>query len=786
MSGYARFLLCAGVSTLAFGAVTARAQTPPPTPNARAETAPPAPKSQTSAPPHQTAQLEEVVVTAQRRSQNLQKVPISVTSLSSVALAAQQVTSALDLGRVVPNLFASENVGLSSANVYYIRGLGQTESFPTFEPQVATYVDDVYVSRQNANNFALFGASQVQVLNGPQGTLFGSNSTGGAILITLQKPQDKFGGYVDVGYGSFGAFSGRASVDIPIDHQFLTRTSVYGLTDNGYVQNVTNGQSLNANHNFGVREAFRIRPDAIPNLEWNIAADYQQDNGANILNFPVSNGGVNGSDRIAYTGFSTSPGALEPFLTGQKSRLGQGDALKSYGFQSNIAYKLPNGTLNFITGFRGIQQADALDFPDAALGPIRFDTVPTGQFALAQQLRSYEYTQEIKYSGHIGDKLTFTSGAFYLFETDRNNYGAVANLAGVLGIPGLLNYPLTVGDEFTRNQTVSEAIYSQADYKITPKLTVTLGGRYTHEIEQLNASANAPGSGFSTAQIRAAGYLTHLTADEFTPRFALQYQFTPLLMGYASATRGFQGGGWNGLAFTAQTYNNFAPETVWSYEAGFRSETPDKRLRVNGSLFFANTTGYQLLSDLPAAASFVTANAASLQTYGAEFNVTWRPIDDLTLDGTIGLIDATYYNPSGSVRAQRTACRAAPGPANPSCGNGIVNFAGNLATPVYTPPVNATLSGRYDIYIGDYTLTPTAGVQFSARQYIGPEGTPQALDPAYAMLDLGVTLQLANLPVAITAECKNCTMTNYATTYLFGYRYYNIPGVYDVNLKYTF
>ena len=123
--------------------------------------------------------LQEVVVTAQRRSQNLQNVPISVTSFSGDALAAQQIGSTLDLGREVPNMFAANNVGQGSANVYYIRGLGQTQSFPTFEAQVGTYIDDIYISRQNANNFALFGVDQIQVLNGPQGTLFGRNSTGG-------------------------------------------------------------------------------------------------------------------------------------------------------------------------------------------------------------------------------------------------------------------------------------------------------------------------------------------------------------------------------------------------------------------------------------------------------------------------------------------------------------------------------------------------------------------------------------------------------------------------------
>ena len=154
-----------------------------------------------------TDALAEVTVTAQRRAENLQNVPISVTNFTPAQLATQQIVTTQDLEREVPNMFAANNVGQASANVYYIRGLGQTQTFPTFEPQVGTYVDDVYISRQNANNFALFGVQSVQVLNGPQGSLFGRNSVGGAIVVTLEKPGHDFGGNVEASYGSIGDFS---------------------------------------------------------------------------------------------------------------------------------------------------------------------------------------------------------------------------------------------------------------------------------------------------------------------------------------------------------------------------------------------------------------------------------------------------------------------------------------------------------------------------------------------------------------------------------------------------
>jgi len=261
-------------------------------------------------------ELSTVVVTAQRREQNLQEVPIAVTAFTPEQLASQQITTTLNLDRYVPNMFASNNVGQGSANVYYVRALGQTQSFPTFEPQVSTYVDDIYLARQNANNLSLFGVESVQVLNGPQGTLFGRNSTGGAIVVTLTRPSQKFGADVELNYGQVGdswadVYSGRASLDLPISDKFLTRTSVYGITDNGYVDAVTTGERLNSTNNFGVREALAILPTE--NLRWDIEGDYERNNDANLLNQPGPD-----ANRISYTGFSTTGGALLPYLTGEK------------------------------------------------------------------------------------------------------------------------------------------------------------------------------------------------------------------------------------------------------------------------------------------------------------------------------------------------------------------------------------------------------------------------------------------------------------------------------------
>ena len=734
----------------------------------------------------ESTSLKEVIVTAQRRAQNLQKVPIAVTNFTSNQLAAQQIVSTQDLERYVPNMFASSNVGQGSANVYYLRGLGQTQSFPTFEPQVGTYVDDIYIARQNANNFALFGVQSVQVLNGPQGTLFGRNSTGGAIVVTLQKPGRQFGGDVDMSYGSIGNswanfFTGRASVNLPINDQILTRTSVYGITNEGYVHDLTTHQRLNGTHNVGIREAVRLLPKAFSNVEWNIALDYERNDSANLLNQPGPDG-----DRISYSGFNTVGGALAPYLTGDKRNFGQGAVVKSWGLASNLAITRGDATLNVITGYRGLQQNLAADFAAAVLGDLAVaDAIPTGEIALAQVLNNYQVSQEFKWTAKVSDRFDYTTGIYYLYENSRNNYGQVLGLGPT--------FAFAINDQYDVNETKSEAVYAQGDYKVTPKLTATLGGRLTHEIKDAYAWPNAPGLGYTTAQIAAAGYDTHLTSTQFTPRVAVQYQWIPNLMVFLSATRGFQGGGWNGLTGTnPQDFNSFGPETMWSYETGFRSESPEHNLRFNATFFYEDVKDYQLLSDNPHTRSFDTSNAASMYGYGVEANLMWRPTDQLTLSGNLSSMKAGYYGPTAQLQAQQAACRA--GSAS-SCSAGIVTADGSLATPVYTPPLDVSLTGSYLFQFQRFKLTPTLSLQYVAREWFDTANTAgfAASYPnvggqtkARTLIDAGITVQPTGSALMITAECKNCTMVDYGTADLLGLDYFNTPGTYDLRIDYRF
>jgi iron complex outermembrane receptor protein len=777
--------------------------------NARAQSLPPptAQNAATSLAPRTkpaTGGLEEVTVTAQRRSQNLQNVPIAVTALSAKDIAQQQVNETADIPRLVPNMFANNVVGTGSGNVYFLRGLGQTESFPTFDPQVGTYVDDIYIGRESGSNFGLFDVSQIQVLRGPQGTLFGRNSTGGAIVITLAKPAPEFGGYLDVGYGAYNRFFGRGAVNMPISPDILTKFSFYGIRDDGYVKDVATGSRLNAHGDWGVREDVTIAPHRLENVTWNLSADVSDTTYNAVQNTPVN------GDRISYSGFGNL-GAPIPVIGGSAAiadfdkilkqnftGLANAEDFKSGGFMSNLQIAFDAGNLNLISGFRDQSQISANDFPfPGASGPIvPYDNNELGQFGIVLNSSDMQYSQEVKWTGKVGDFLTYTAGGFYLYEENSTDFIETLTVpAGSKPSAGVFGFELSPAEHF-HNTTQSQAVYAQADYKIIDPLTFTVGARLTHEDKayRVNSAgyddgALALGPSYDTADVLAAGNRTKLKTDQLTPRFALEYRITPQLMAFASATRGFQGGGWNSLTAGAQTVTAFGPETLWTYEAGERYRTPDGKLQVNADIFYNNVHNYQLITLGPGTANFVTENAAGMHAYGFEADVAYKPIPDLTLAGNLGLEQGHYVDPSASTRQQQQTCLAGIRSGNAAeqgdCGQGIVNGGGKLAPPENFPPVTFTLRSVYDFDYGNLHIQPIAAVQFSGTSHVDTQGSLDGISPPHYLLDLGVHFQFHESAWALTAECENCTNQKYETSLLF-VKYYSVPGIWDLKLHRSF
>lgn len=719
----------------------------------------------------QTDRLEDIVVTAQRRRESVQNVPIAVSAFTQAELTNRGITQTLDIIQFVPNLFGSNNTGLGSANAYYIRGLGNTETIATFDPPVGTYVDDIYLSRQNANNLSLFDVERLEVLRGPQGTLYGRNTTGGAINVILREPGREFHGFVEGSVGRFNKLGVRGSVDIPLADSFAVKLSGFRETDDGYVRNTTTGQRLNDNDQWGARIGFRA--ELSDRVRWTGSYARLINDGENILNFlcdPANPTDCNG--RFSTTGLvSGNVVAVSPYLplavSGRKALYGQGNRTALDLVTSNLQVGLSDSlTLNLITGYVNLQQQFALDFFDGRGGPSI--TVPNpvvrrftrGGFTILNDGNHQQFTQEVKLNGKLFSGLVdFVTGFYYYDERNKTDFADVFSIfTGAPGGTGLL-----LGDRLLKNGTVAYAGYGQADLNLTRQFKLTAGVRYTDEKKTFNirdnravcATVTGPTCLDNSRLVAANGVAipNAQTTREWTPRFAANFQLNRDILFFASATRGFKSGGWNARATNPAQLLPFGPEKIWSYEVGAKTELLDRRLRVNITGYLAETGGLQTPSALIApngTITFITRNFADYENNGVEAEITAVPFEGLNLYVNAGYQDDKYkINANApatdvygiqSVALQQAACLAAraagqiPRGANtapagtppnnaPACAAGIVTADGRIAEPVRTPDWSLAIGGSYEAkFGGGFALIPSINATYRSKYETGTSG----------------------------------------------------------------
>lgn len=641
--------------------------------------------------------LEEIVVTAQRREESAQDVPIALSAFSGADLERRNITDALALTQYVPNLIATNNTGLSTANTYFIRGVGDGESLASKDPPVGTYIDDIFFSRVSANNFAFFDVERIEVLRGPQGTLFGRNTTGGAINVHLKKPADTMQGYVEAGYGRYDQVMVRAGLDAPISENFLTKFAAYYNDDNGYVRNTTTGERLNDEQGYGGRIAVRALAEG---MTLDAFATYMHAAGANMVNYECDpNNPANCNGRFATTGLRKANGGVSQYPTltiaNAKANLPLGNATDSYILGTNLEIEAGSATINFITGYIDTRQKYNLDFFDgraapgysfvvdpatgrpsafnltgnvSAGGPVRGR--PSG-FALAARTKSRQFSQEVKVTGSGFDGLVdYVAGFFYLKEKNYSDFADILTGTGVAAAPPAPPFTQTLlADRTLRNSTEAWAVYSQLDFNISDQIKVTTGVRYTDEDKEYNFSDNRPACQVTPLPLTCVDNRNFLSVDNdlnpltpniaiprtqgikiWTPRFALNYKPNDDVLLFASATRGFKSGGQSARSAAVRLLLPFDAERVWSYELGARTEWFDRRLRVNVTGFYADTQDLQggsafVTTNAATGAqslSFVTRNFANFRNKGIEFDITAVPIPGLNITLSGGYQDAKY------------------------------------------------------------------------------------------------------------------------------------------------
>jgi iron complex outermembrane receptor protein len=632
--------------------------------------------------------LEEVVVTAQRTEQKLQKVPVAETAFTHAALEKHGITNVEDVQFHVPNLnIRDEDSGGLSIG---IRGISVSSNNFSYDSAVGVYVNSVFIARDNDFNSTFFDVDSVQVLRGPQGTLFGRDTPVGAVLVDTKRPGNTFGGYLDasIGAGGDGLGAGadrtiyrfEGAVDLPIASDLNVRIAGYHINDSGYAESLNSGYRNDSKDDAGIRATAVFAP--IDKFSATFILDYNHKNDGVPLFVPVGvsgplspfpydqlNGGTAAED--AALALSKHP---NPYF-GDSNTPGQFSNGQSYSATLLMDYHLSdNWNLRSITGYRHTQA----DFSTDVLS-VPFDNGLTPETSAQSQV-----SQELVLDGDLFKNLHVLGGLYYFDETGFQQDVVYGNIE--VGLPSPPFPPSPFRDPLKlRGQDInnsSEAVFVNASYKILPDLTVTGGVRYSEERKSLDVD-----SFFTVSGIPLAMGPAKFTGNIPVYDGKLTWQATHDLLLYASYGTGYRAGG---IGFEAANAV-FQPETSYTYEVGGKwdFDIGSMPARLNTALFDTEYKNFQVDVVLLNPVRLTVVNAGAATVRGAELEFSIKPIQGLDISTTLGLLDAHYDSFIVD---------------NASLG-GFINFTHNQLRDA--PKVSLSVSAGYTVpsSIGDWVYT---------------------------------------------------------------------------------
>ncbi|HKZ74722.1 MAG TPA: TonB-dependent receptor [Steroidobacteraceae bacterium] len=582
--------------------------------------------------------LEEIVVTAQKRAQNLQDVPLAITAFTAADIERQNFTNIAQLAEFTPNVIFDTTTsisGLSSGAAVFIRGIGQIDFALTTDPGVGTYLDGVYASRSVGGVIDTLDVERVEILRGPQGTLFGRNTMGGAISVTTRRPGKQFGGSVEVTAGDFNRVDVRGAVDIPITARLGLRLAGSSKRRDGYVERVLVGDDLGDED----RQAFRASVLwSGERFELHATADYARisersagsvlagiTQAPNVVVFNLFDAPGN-----SVPGFGSGVAYDERFITGDPDRSfatgPTGTELDVFGAALTLAWQLAGAELKSISAFR---KTDGEFFRDPDGSPLTITHTSNPNYSHEQ------LTQELQLTGTAaGDSLEYVGGLYYLEEEGTDD--VFVPLAPSLGFITNL----------TDINNESFAAYGQATYRLSERWRVTGGLRYTEEektyvpFQRILFGPAGPAPGTSVPLIPDTPVSANF--EQTTGRVALELVPNDEWLYYASFTQGFKSGGFNFRYVVPRgSALPFDPETVGSYELGFKWQGADDRVRFNGTAFYMDYEDIQV-QVFEVGGGPLTQNSGTAKIKGAELELVALPAPNFRIGVGLGYTDAAY------------------------------------------------------------------------------------------------------------------------------------------------
>ncbi len=610
--------------------------------------------------------LEETLVTAQHREQNMQDIPVTVTALSADELNEAQIFGAAEIAYKAPGLAYAEFA--PGQALLSMRGISSADDGAGMDNSVALFLDGVYIGKGASINFNMFDLERIEVLRGPQGTLFGRNAVGGALNVITTKPTDKLTAKAEVTAGNEGQLRYQGLISGPLGDNIAGKLSFSHREHDGYVENIVLNKDQQDEDVDSLRGQLRFSTDS---TEWIVSADYMEDSREDMGRTPIVPGGPADTVELWKAGGGSRDKVLAPADGGSER--------EAKGISLNGEIEFDSGVFTTITAWRNAQT----DWQMASIG-----VAWNGGAEVIDNIQEEidTYSQEFRWTSTIDGPFSYVAGLYFFQEnTDRRE---AFELQFGSGAPGGTGPYEVFGNEISEqdNETTSYAIYAQGDYAFSDEWILTLGARFTYdekETKSTSVNCGITDGGFenfrgcetgrgslkiipNTFQVKADD-----TWDDFSPKVSLQYIPNDDMMFFGTIAKGFKSGGFGGAPGTiSQATTPVDAETVWNYEVGMKGDFLDNSLRLNATAFYMDYEDLQIVrfgptAENPEFGQFITTNLGSADIAGVELEFTWYPTEHLQISGSYAYLDTevnglVIETAGGAVDASGSNLRQAP------------------------------------------------------------------------------------------------------------------------------
>jgi iron complex outermembrane receptor protein len=708
-----------------------------------------------------------ITVTARRRDENLQDVPIAVTAFSGEALERQGATDITDLNDTTPNVTLETSRATNTTLTAFIRGVGQQDPVAGFEAGVGLYLDDVYLNRPQAAVLDIYDVERIEVLRGPQGTLYGRNTIGGAIKYVTRRLGEDPNVNVRGNVGTDQQLDLIVSASTPISDQVRIGASAARLSRDGFGENLNNGLDNYNRDVWAARGTVELEP--APNIFIRLSGDYSLDNS------DPRNG-----HRLIVGLLSGAP-VLDDVYDNRAGINSPEQRVEAYGGAMRVELRLGDVTLRNITAYRQDRSDTSIDF----------DSLPAADVDVPAVYRNHQFSNELQMVYQGTGPLNGIVGLYYLDANANNVFDVILATTSPVALPGLT--ASTFGDVNTRTW----AAYGDFTYDITSQIQLSVGGRYTNDRRQATViranylNGPSPALGGNGVQLGAltSNFRGDDTFSEFTPRASISFQPDDNNTIYASYSRGFKGGGFDprGLSTAAPDLNGngtreaneifdyfqFEPERVTSYEIGYKANLFDRRLRLAIAGFYADYRDVQVpgsvgavINGVPTFVGVTTnAGAATFKGLEVEAVATLYRGDNgsrLNFAGTMGYLDAQYDEFITNIPGR--------GPVD------VADFRRIQNTPKWT--LSGTLDFTTPLAGGELSAITTLSYRSKTFQFETP--SPFLDQPGYALWDANLSWRSPNQRYTVGIHARNILDRQYITS---GYQFLSIDPVTGVPLR---